>query len=424
MKNNEKQLRASSRAMVSDSKTSEQASVKDILQAYKKKVIQQKMTEDEEDILQSKTENKTGLPDHLKSGIESLSGYSMDDVKVHYNSDQPAQLNALAYAQGTDIHVGPGQEKHLPHEAWHVVQQMQGRVQPTTKLNKINVNDDKGLEKEADLMGARIFQTKLLSSDYNQKVKNVTSSLFQLKWLDSGSAILKWDVPIQGVRWYYNQDNGLMYYIIENGDIKYEAHSGIENAKPRSEWVRLYGSDPLAFIDADLVMEDEIFSDSESDSEDIAFDGLRIIENKKGGRDLAEFDRVKFRRGKIYEDKLAVFDQSMRPQKFRQEESELIKQWIEKQVLSKVSNKLTVIQNIDDEKTIRCHEKTGETADVILNWFEQTRRFKLVVYGESQLLRDQLKDAVEELRQRFPQWRITAKLGDPRAREDHDRMHK
>ena len=67
--------------------------------------------------------NQTGLPDNLKTGVENLSGFLLDDVKVHYNSAQPAQLNALAYAQGTDIHVAPGQEAHLPHEAWHVVQQ-------------------------------------------------------------------------------------------------------------------------------------------------------------------------------------------------------------------------------------------------------------------------------------------------------------
>ncbi len=100
--------------------------------------------------------NNTGLPDNLKSGVENLSGYSMDDVKVHYNSAQPAQLNALAYAQGTDIHVAPGQEKHLPHEAWHVAQQKQGRVQPTMQMNEgIPINDDAGLEKEADIMGAK-----------------------------------------------------------------------------------------------------------------------------------------------------------------------------------------------------------------------------------------------------------------------------
>jgi hypothetical protein len=105
--------------------------------------------------------NNTGLPDNLKSGIENLSGHSMDDVKVHYNSSQPAQLNAHAYAQGSDIHIASGQEKHLPHEAWHVVQQKQGRVKPTLQMkSKVNVNDDKGLENEADVMGAKALQLK------------------------------------------------------------------------------------------------------------------------------------------------------------------------------------------------------------------------------------------------------------------------
>lgn len=96
-----------------------------------------------------------GLPDGLKAGVESLSGMSMDHVKVHYNSSQPAQLHALAYAQGSDIHLAPGQEKHLPHEAWHVVQQAQGRVQPTMQAKGIGVNDDARLEREADVMGQK-----------------------------------------------------------------------------------------------------------------------------------------------------------------------------------------------------------------------------------------------------------------------------
>lgn len=113
---------------------------------------------EEEETVQKK-ENNTGLPDQLKSGIENLSGHSMDDVKVHYNSPQPAQLQAHAYAQGTDIHVAPGQEKHLPHEAWHVVQQKQNRVRPTMQLRgKVNVNDNAQLEKEADTMGAKAVQ--------------------------------------------------------------------------------------------------------------------------------------------------------------------------------------------------------------------------------------------------------------------------
>jgi hypothetical protein len=132
-----------------------------ILQAYKNRTAQLAV---EEEPAQSR-ENKTGLPDNLKSGVENLSGHSMDDVKVHYNSSQPAALHAHAYAQGTDIHVGPGQEKHLPHEAWHVVQQKEGRVQPTKQLKgTTNINDDAGLEKEADVMGAKALTTQSSSS--------------------------------------------------------------------------------------------------------------------------------------------------------------------------------------------------------------------------------------------------------------------
>jgi hypothetical protein len=99
--------------------------------------------------------NQTGMPDQLKDGIENLSGLSMDDVKVQYNSPKPAQLQAHAYAQGSDIHIAPGQEQHLAHEAWHVVQQKQGRVSPTTQLKDAAINDDSSLETEATQMGER-----------------------------------------------------------------------------------------------------------------------------------------------------------------------------------------------------------------------------------------------------------------------------
>jgi len=115
---------------------------------------------EDEELLPSKR-NNTGLPDNLKSGIETLSGISMDEVRVHYNSPKPAQLNAHAYAQGNDIHVGSGQEKHLPHEAWHVVQQAQGRVRATTETESgVKVNDEVALEREADTMGERALQAK------------------------------------------------------------------------------------------------------------------------------------------------------------------------------------------------------------------------------------------------------------------------
>ena len=103
-------------------------------------------------------ENRTGMPDPLKAGLEQLSGLDMSDTRVHFNSAKPAQLNALAYTQGKDIEVGPGQERHLPHEGWHVVQQMKGQVKPTLQAKGVSINDDAALEREADVMGAKALQ--------------------------------------------------------------------------------------------------------------------------------------------------------------------------------------------------------------------------------------------------------------------------
>lgn len=127
--------------------------------------------------------NNTGMPDNLKAGIESLSGFSMDDVRVHYNSSKPATVQALAYTQGTDIHVAPGQEKHLPHEAWHVAQQMAGRVSPTTNINGMPVNDNASLEHEADVMGEKAVQCKGLKyrSHFSLEKNNIGSAFVQRK---------------------------------------------------------------------------------------------------------------------------------------------------------------------------------------------------------------------------------------------------
>jgi len=139
--------------------------------------------------------NTSGLPDKLKSGIENLSGYLMDDVKVHYNSSKPAQLKAHAYAQGSDIYLASGQDQHLPHEAWHVVQQKQGRVKPTVQLKKTHINDDESLEKEADVMGAKAlsaFDNKISSNSSVGSLKSgnntsvIGSSLFSVDQAEEG----------------------------------------------------------------------------------------------------------------------------------------------------------------------------------------------------------------------------------------------
>lgn len=77
-------------------------------------------------------------------------------LQGEFESDKPAQLQAHFYAQGTDIHLGLGQEKHLPHQAWHMIQQKQSNIQPTMQINDgVNVNDNIGLEKETQVMRSK-----------------------------------------------------------------------------------------------------------------------------------------------------------------------------------------------------------------------------------------------------------------------------
>ncbi|MCF6459128.1 DUF4157 domain-containing protein [Pseudoalteromonas sp. MMG024] len=89
------------------------------------------------------------LPPRLQRGMEALTGVNLADVRVHYNSPNPAQVQAHAYAQGRDIYLAAGQEKHLPHELGHIAQQALGMVKPTTEVNGVAVNDDPKLEQQA-----------------------------------------------------------------------------------------------------------------------------------------------------------------------------------------------------------------------------------------------------------------------------------
>ena len=126
---------------------------------------------------------KARLPEQLKTSLERLSGYAMDDVRVHYNSSKPAQIGALAYTKGLNIYISPGQEKYLPHEAWHVVQQKQGRVKATTQFNNFSGNNDFELEQEADLMGHKALQLSIMGINPRQKLNQTI--------IDSRTAVIQ-----------------------------------------------------------------------------------------------------------------------------------------------------------------------------------------------------------------------------------------
>ncbi|WP_456459307.1 eCIS core domain-containing protein [Reichenbachiella sp.] len=161
-----------------------------------------------QDVAQRKS-NNTGLPVNLKMGIEKLSGYSMDDVKVHYNSPKPAQLNAHAYAQGNNIHMASGQEKHLPHEAWHVVQQKQGRVKPTVQLkSRVNINDDPVMEKEADEMGAKAWHASNMAISSRD---NLTPYQYKRRSGDDTIQLQQIEKAVTGITHLVRLVNGSLY---------------------------------------------------------------------------------------------------------------------------------------------------------------------------------------------------------------------
>lgn len=93
----------------------------------------------------------TGIPGAMQERFEAASGLSFDDVHINYNSPRPAKLGALAYTQGTQVYIGPGQEQHLEHELGHVLQQKRGLVKADGYLDGLPVNRNPALERAADL---------------------------------------------------------------------------------------------------------------------------------------------------------------------------------------------------------------------------------------------------------------------------------
>lgn len=165
--------------------------------------------------------NTTGLPDSLKAGIETLSGIAIDDVRVHYNSSKPAQLQARAYTQGTDIHVAPQQERHLAHEAWHVVQQKQGRVQPSVQFKETAINTDVHLEQEADVMGAKA--SDIQPSSPPGQVKSMSSHLVKRNPIGSSPPIQAYWLLRDGIaqpEWVGNTNNPPILHLFEKTGMK------------------------------------------------------------------------------------------------------------------------------------------------------------------------------------------------------------
>lgn len=121
------------------------------------------MNIDSDELSQSSYSRSNKMPHLVQRKMESSFGEDFSDVNIHANSSQSKDLNAHAFAKGNDIHFATGMynpesqkgQELLGHELTHVVQQRQGRVQPTAQKKGVGINDDAGLEKEADEMGEK-----------------------------------------------------------------------------------------------------------------------------------------------------------------------------------------------------------------------------------------------------------------------------
>ena len=112
------------------------------------------------------------LTKNIREPMEQGFGADFSRVKVHTDT-QSDQLNraiqAKAFTTGQDVFFRQGEynpgsrggQELIAHELTHVVQQNGGAVQPTMQMKeKVNVNDDVGMEREADVMGANAMQIK------------------------------------------------------------------------------------------------------------------------------------------------------------------------------------------------------------------------------------------------------------------------
>ena len=115
--------------------------------------------------IQRAAEEESGIKEQMSQAL----GHDFSDVNIHTDSKAATNVGALAYTQGKDVHFAPGQfnpdttqgKELIGHEFKHKEQQDNNRVQATTEVNGMPVNDDKGLEKEADDAGKIAAQTKL-----------------------------------------------------------------------------------------------------------------------------------------------------------------------------------------------------------------------------------------------------------------------
>ncbi len=154
--------------------------------------------------------NGGAVPADVMQKMESTLGADFSNVKINTNSSKATDTGALAFTQGNSIDFAPGQfnpnsksgQELLGHELTHVVQQRQGRVKPTASINGMPLNDNAGLEKEADVMGAKAASSSVTSQLKKEGTSPQDSNITQAKigpYKDNYNFASDESQPIQGM---------------------------------------------------------------------------------------------------------------------------------------------------------------------------------------------------------------------------------
>ena len=122
--------------------------------------------------------NATGIPDNLKAAVEYMSGYSLDHLRVHYNSDKPEMLGMSTYTENEHVYVATGAEDFLARELWRVTEQLSADAEVIQKdkakaekeKEEIEQTDSTYFEVEDAAVQGELAK-KLAEQDIIEKVK-------------------------------------------------------------------------------------------------------------------------------------------------------------------------------------------------------------------------------------------------------------
>ncbi len=123
------------------------------------------------------------LPEDFQTKMESSFGEDFSNVKINKDSKDANELDALAFTQGNNIHFKNGEfdssskngQELIAHELSHVVQQRHRDIGTTHKENNYDVNDNEGLEKEADINAKKAVNGEMISNPFSTN-QNTNSS--------------------------------------------------------------------------------------------------------------------------------------------------------------------------------------------------------------------------------------------------------